>query len=241
MAIRLTPTAPTAPNDNLTGRSHWWGFPDLPEGVGWPCRRGEEPNNNVGEEPHGGVVEESNNNVVEGPNGGSEEGEELLTFVCQVDLAEVAPLDREGLLPHEGMLWFFADLDYFLGDTEAPCEGTGEWPQDSFRVIYSPHCSSLHTHEAYWADGTPATLPAEAIVFAPAEESEFGHKLLGQPAMTEGYEDEDNSRQVSLLQVDEEERWGLRFFDCGLINFVIDRNDLRSLRFERVRLCLHTL
>ena len=190
--------------EELTGKSHWWGFPDLPETFEWPCNADGE----------------------------------LLTFVCQIRLEELAELDAAGVLPHQGMLWFFAELDYFLGDLDAPCGGTGEWEKDKFKVLYSAETSELFTHTYYWEDGEPAVLAAEAMRFEPTTESDFGFKLLGMPAMTEGYEAE-NEGLMSLLQLDEEERWGLRFFDCGTINFMVptarDRAD-----FSAVSLCLHS-
>ena len=172
--------------DDLTGKSHWWGFPDLPEAFDWPC-------NNNGD---------------------------LLTFICQISLDDIVNLDPENKLPHNGMLWFFADIDYFLGDLDAPCCGTGEWAPDTFKVLYSEDCSDLLTHEYYWEDGEPAVLAAEDMIFEATSETDFGFKLLGMPAMTEGYENE-NEGLMSLLQLDEEERWGLRFFDCGTVNFMI--------------------
>lgn len=43
------------------------------------------------------------------------EGEYPLTFICQIDCEDIAPFDKEGLLPHEGMLYFFAAIDEFIG------------------------------------------------------------------------------------------------------------------------------
>ena len=63
-------------------------------------------------------------------------------------------------------------------------------------------------------------LDAEEMTFEETSETDFGFKLLGMPAMTEGYENE-NEGLMSLLQLDEEERWGLRFFDCGTVNFMV--------------------
>ena len=183
MAIKIN-IQPTA--EDLAGKSHWWGFPDLPETCEWPC---------------------------------NEDGD-LLTFICQIHLEEVAELDVDNILPHKGMIWFFADLDYFLGDLDAPCGGTGEWERGTFKVLYSEDCSNLLTHEYYWEDGEPAVLPAEEMTFEAASETDFSFKLLGMPAMTEGYENE-NEGLMSLLQLDEEERWGLRFFDCGTVNFMV--------------------
>ena len=140
MAIKIN-IQPTA--EDLAGKSHWWGFPDLPEICEWPC---------------------------------NEDGD-LLTFICQISLEDISELDSENRLPHKGMIWFFADLDYFLGDLDAPCGGTGEWEPGTFKVIYSEDCSDLLTHEYYWEDGEPAVLPAEEMTFEAASETDFGNIL----------------------------------------------------------------
>ena len=201
MAIKIN-IFPT--DGNLTAKSHWWGFPDMPEAFEWPF-------NNDGD---------------------------LLTFICQIRLEDIAGLDSECRLPHKGMLWFFADLDYFLGDLDAACAGLGEWNPTAFKVLYCEDCSELHTHEYYWEDGEPAVLPAEKMSFEPASDEDSGFKLLGMPAMTEGYENE-NEGMMSLLQLDEDERWGLRFFDCGTVNFMIPVK--RGIDdFSSVSFCLHS-
>ena len=201
MAIKIN-IKPT--EEDLAGKSHWWGFPDLPEAFEWPC----------------------------------DEDGNLLTFICQISLEDISELDSENRLPHKGMIWFFADLDYFLGDLDAPCGGTGEWEPGTFKVLYSEDCSDLLTHEYYWEDGEPAVLPAEEMTFEAASETDFGFKLLGLPALTEGYENE-NEGFMSLLQMDEEERWGLRFFDCGTMNFMIPAERTND-DFSNVSLCLHS-
>ena len=201
MAIKIN-IQPTA--EDLAGKSHWWGFPDLPEACEWPC---------------------------------NEDGD-LLTFICQISLEDISELDSDNRLPHKGMIWFFADLDYYLGDHDAPCGGTGEWESGTFKVIYSEDNSGLLTHEYYWEDGDPAVLPAEEMTFEAASETDFGFKLLGMPAMTEGYENE-NEGLMSLLQMDEEERWGLRFFDCGTVNFMVPL-DRQNDDFSNVSFCLHS-
>ena len=201
MAIKIN-IQPTA--EDLAGKSHWWGFPDLPEACEWPC---------------------------------NEDGD-LLTFICQISLEDISEFDTDNRLPHKGIIWFFADLDYFLGDLDAPCGGTGEWEPGTFKVLYSEDCSDMLTHEYYWEDGVPAVLPAEEMTFEAASETDFGFKLLGMPAMTEGYENE-NEGLMSLLQMDEEERWGLRFFDCGTVNFMIPTERTND-DFSNVSLCLHS-
>ena len=201
MAIKIN-IQPTA--EDLAGKSHWWGFPDLPEICEWPC---------------------------------NEDGD-LLTFICQISLEDISEFDTDNRLPHKGIIWFFADLDYFLGDLDAPCGGTGEWKPGTFKVLYSEDCSDLLTHEYYWEDGEPAVLPAEEMTFEAASETDFGFKLLGLPALTEGYENE-NEGLMSLLQMDEEERWGLRFFDCGTVNFMIPTERTND-DFSNVSFCLHS-
>ena len=202
MAIKINLHTTT---EDLAGKSHWWGFPDLPEDFEWPC-------NNDGD---------------------------LLTFICQIRLEEIAELDHDGRLSHKGMIWFFADLDYFLGDLDAPCGGTGEWDPGTFKVLYCKDNTELFTHEYYWEDGHPAVLASEKMTFQNTSETDFGFKLLGMPAMTEGYENE-NEGLFSLLQLDEEERWGLRFFDSGTVNFMLPK-DCANDDFSNVSFVLHSL
>ena len=202
MAIKIN-IQPTA--EDLAGKSHWWGFPDLPEICEWPC---------------------------------NEDGD-LLTFICQISLEDISEFDTDNRLPHKGIIWFFADLDYFLGDLDAPCGGTGEWEPGTFKVLYSEDCSDMLTHEYYWGDGEPAVLPAEEMTFEAASETDFGFKLLGLPAMTEGYENE-NEGMVSLLQLDEDDRCHLRFFDCGTINFMMPIESLKKRDFSKASLYLHS-
>lgn len=160
--------------------------------------------------------------------------DEPLTFVCQIRCEDIADLDAEGLLPHEGMLYFFAALDYFLGDIDTPAyPGMGLWPKKYFRVLYSPTCDELHTHRIVNEDGSPAHLPAEALTFTACEEACDGLRLLGRPYI------EDVCEQVpgllSLLQIDECDRWGLTFHDCGTLNFLIRPDDLLSRRWDKTK------
>ena len=82
--IATTPSA-----ENLVGKSHWWGAPDLPESITYPYEEVADADGTTYPEP--------------------------LTFVCQIRCRDIAPLDADNLLPHTGMLYFFAPIDYFLG------------------------------------------------------------------------------------------------------------------------------
>lgn len=198
----------TQPADNpLFGQSKWWGQPDMPEEL---------------EYPEITLVDDD-----------GEEYQDPLTFVCQLRCEELAPLNPEGLLPHGGMLWFFAALDYFLGDMDSPAyPGMGPWQQKYFRVLYSPKCDDLHTHSIVYDDGTPVGLPAEAITFSLCDESGDGIRLLGEPYIEEVREEMPS--RMSLLQIDEDDRWNLIFHDCGMLNFLITPDDLRNHRWDKV-------
>lgn len=196
--------------DVLYGESKWWGFPDLPDELDWPTAKADDD---------------------------GEEFDDPLTFICQIKCSDIAPLDPEGLLPHEGMLYFFAALDYFLGDLDAfTTPGMGEWPSDCFKVLYSPVCEILNTHTLMYDEDTPAAPAPEAISFGDFKDSYT--QILGEPLIEEvrealpGY--------VPLLQIDENDDWGLRFFDCGMLCFMIKPENLAAQRFDRVRAYLYS-
>ena len=190
--------------DVLYGESKWWGFPDLPDELDWPTVKADDD---------------------------GEEFDDPLTFICQIKCSDLAPFDPEGLLPHEGMLYFFAALDYFLGDLDAfTSPGMGEWPSEYFKVLYSPTSEGLNTHTLMYDEDTPACPAPERIIFS--NEDSYT-RLLGEPYLEEvreafrGY--------VSLLQIDENDDWDLRFFDSGMLNFIIKPADLAARRFDKVR------
>lgn len=159
---------------------------------------------------------------------GDEVYEEPLTFVCQIRCDEIAPFDTARLLPREGMLWIFAPLDYFLGERESPLDY--HMPP---RVLYRRQISDLRPYDLHWEDtGESVFRPAEKIVFTVAEHaSADGLMMLGTP-----YQDEvrlGHEGDVCLLQVDEDDRWGLRFYDCGMYYVFVPARDLARLRLDR--------
>lgn len=222
-------------NEDLTGKSKWWGQVNLPDNLNLP------------------MIE-------------YEDGEDdPMTMVCQIRCADLAPFDKENLLPHEGMLYFFADIDEFVGalhkekfdDDEEPYEeeeldiedyidegycgnGMGEWSDDAFRVLYSPTEEGLKTHSVYGPDGEPYELPAEKITFEVYDDAEaMGFKMLGKPyyeEIQEMYPD-----YINLLQIDENEDWGLTLYDCGMIYFLIHPEDLKARRFDKTVVYFHSL
>ncbi len=190
-------------SESLVGLSHWWGAPDLPEDMPYPCVT---------------VCDDD-----------GEEYEESLTFVCQIRCSDIAALDPEGMLPHKGMLWFFAPLDYFLGETDSPLDY--HIPPV---VLYSPSADGLQPYDLHWEEtGESVFRPAESISFSESGVAEGdGHALLAVPLQDEVR----NARPgaFALLQIDEDERWGLRFYDCGMYYIMISPEDLKTRRWNKV-------
>ena len=238
----------------LFGQSKWWGFPDMPEELEYP----EVP---VREE----YVDDDGRDAVD-------EYDDPLTFICQIRCSDLAAMDPKGLLPHEGMLYFFAALDYFLGNLDAVVSpGLGEWEAPCFKVLWAPSCENLHTHSILYEDGSEACLPAVPMAFgggagdvsggiagssAPAgscgagdvsgdaddscgvggdscEMTGDGFQLLGRPFYDEVVQEMPG--MINLLQLDENDDWNLRFFDCGMLNFLITPADLAARRWSAVR------
>lgn len=195
-------------SDPLEGQSKWWGAPDLPLDMDYPCASDGEP----------------------------------LLFVCQIRLEDIAQYDTENLLPHTGMLYFFADmaeyvesLDGFSGDEH---NGLGEWSEGCYRVLYSPTCENLEPFAVVYDDDEPAFLKAEKILFSEVGDNHDSFKLLGRPyyeEISELYPDD-----VCLLQIDESDEWALRLYDCGMICFLISPEDLAAQRWDKTKVYFHS-
>lgn len=201
-------------NNDLFGQSKWWGAPDLPED--W-----------------------------EYPEMVNEEGNPLpLLFLCQIRCSDLATFDTKNLLPHKGMLYFFAAIQDFLedfdfGNSIPLYHGYGELSKEYFKVLYSPTTDNLSTYEILWEDDTPAYMTEEEAITFSAEkpDDDYGEfYLLGSPTYTEI--EENYPDYINLLQIDEEDRWSLRFIDLGQLNFLIKPEDLAKRNFDNVLLHL---
>ena len=139
MAIKLT----LQPTERiLFCGSKWWGDPDMPENMQYP------------------TIEVT------------EDGETFdypLTFICQINCDDIAPYDKENLLPHEGMLYFFAAIDKWIGYDSPTQNGTGEWPKGHFVVKYAKSInfetfqSSMMSplQKRRWRLSSPSVLPTK--------------------------------------------------------------------------------
>lgn len=210
--INFNPT-----EEDLTGKSKWWGAADLPDDF-YPMIPYDDGD------------------------------DDAMPFVCQIRCADLAPYDPDNLLPHNGMLYFFAAINeyvkelaekYDLEALELEHNGLGEWSDEVFRVLYSPTEDHLVTHELLDEEGSPAYLPAEKMTFGPSKLDSPGFRLLGDPYFEEI--EQWYPEYINLLQIDENEDWGLEFYDCGMINFLIKPEDLKARRFDRVLLYFHSL
>lgn len=104
----------------LFGMSKLWGCADLPHGCNYPEVEWVDEDGMTCADP--------------------------MTFICQIRLQDIAAYDSENLFPHTGMLYFFADIDYFLGNLEADSPGMGQWDKDRYCVLYAPETERLDTH-----------------------------------------------------------------------------------------------
>lgn len=211
MAIRMT----LQKSDRvLFCGSKWFGDPDMPENMQYP------------------TVEVT------------EEGETYdypLTFICQINCEDIAPYDKEGRLPHEGMLYFFAALDEWLGYESATHNGLGEWPKGEFVVKYAKSINFETFQSCILVDDEdqPLTDPELEIVFSECDDAADGIKLLGVPFF------EDVRQQypdmINLLQLDENDEIGLRFYDGGNLNLLMKESDLKFGNWKRGKAFLHSL
>ena len=186
--------------------SKWWGDPDMPENMQYPTMEVNE------------------------------EGETFdypLTFVCQINCEDIAPFDKEGRLPHEGMLYFFAAIDDYIG-YESPVQNpTGEWPKGRLVVKYakSINFETFQTCMLVGDEDEQLTEPELTITFSECEDSENGIKMLA------GCTDENYPDHVSLLQIASDAVGGIELKD-QTINVVMKESDLKFGNWKRAKAIL---
>ncbi len=211
MAIRIK-TFRT--ESNLFCQSKWWGNPDLPPQVEYPTFKVKED---------------------------GEEFDYPLTFICQIDCEDIAPYDKEGRLPHEGMLYFFAAIDEYIGYDSPIHEGLGKWTAKTVVVKYSKTINMETFNSCILVDDEEQELaePEMGIEFSECDELADGIKLLGLPF----FEDvrRENEGCINLLQLDEDEELEMRFYDCGMLNILIKDSDLGFGNWKRSFGFLHSL
>ena len=162
--------------------SKWWGDPDMPEQMEYP------------------TIEVT------------EDGETYdypLTFVCQINCEDIATLDAEGKLPHEGMLYFFAALDKWLGYDSPTQNDFGEWSKGHLVVKYAKTINFETFQSRILVDdqGQSLTEPEMQISFELCDDDAECIKLLGIPTsedVREKYPPMLNLLQIPGLESDAE-------------------------------------
>ena len=177
--------------------SKWWGDPDMPENMQYP------------------TIEVT------------EDGETFdypLTFVCQINCEDIAALDPENKLPHEGLLYFFAALDKWIGYDSPTQNDLGEWSKGHFVVKYAKAINFETFQSCMLVDDEDQALTEREleIVFSECADDEKCIKLLGapsDPAVAEKYPD-----LLNLLQIVRSENLDVEF--DGELNLLMKPSDL---------------
>lgn len=192
-----------------TCSSRFWGNPDLPPGYAYP-----EYTDSDGETwPY--------------------------TFICQINLEDLARYEKTNPLPHKGMLLFFAKIDYYMGcDTDDFISGYISGADD-VKVLYFPDCGDFEELEILDENSDPYNPQELQITFAEKTEKYADEHMLFAPPEHREWENWDPPFEdwPILLQVDSfsGEDFDLNFMDCGVLDFLISPDDLAKHNFDNVR------
>ena len=149
-----------------------------------------------------------------------------LTFICQINCEDIAPYDKENRLPHEGMIYFFAAIDEWLGYESPTGQGTGEWPKGYYVVKYAKaiNFETFQTCMMVDDEGQQLTESELEIAFEECEDDAEGIKILGTPSGSDArgkYPD-----MLNLLQLASEPVSGMSFPEGMTLNLMIKDSDL---------------
>lgn len=184
--------------------SKWWGDPDMPENMQYPTME---------------VTEED------------EKFDYPLTFVCQINCEDIAPYDKENKLPHEGMLYFFAAIDDYIG-YESPVQNPdGEWPKGRISVKYakSINFETFQTCMLVGDEDEQLTEPELEIVFSECGDDEPGIKMLCNDSI--------QPEHLTLMQMVSDTVSGLNLQDKK-ISFIMKDSDLKFGNWKRAKAIL---
>lgn len=105
-----------------------------------------------------------------------------LTFLCQISLYDIAELDPDEILPHDGMLYFFADIDDLLGYDTGIRHEAGEWPKGHALVKFTKtvNMETFQSQIQLDEDGEALTQKAVPLTFEACEPTYGGLAMLGK-------------------------------------------------------------
>lgn len=186
--------------------SKWWGDPDMPENMQYPTME---------------VTEEG------------ETFDYPLTFICQINCEDIAPFDKEGSLPHEGMLYFFAAIDDYIGYESPVHNPSGEWPKGRIMVKYakSINFETFQTCMLVGDEDEQLTEPELEIVFSECNDDAEGIKMLSRVVP------EEYPEHLNLLELVSEQTSGLDF-GSGKLEILIKESDLKFGNWKRAKAVL---
>ena len=178
--------------------SKWWGDPDMPENMQYP------------------TIEVT------------EDGETFdypLTFICQINCEDIAALDPDGHLPHEGMLYFFAAIDKWIGYDSPTTNDRGEWSKGHFVVKYAKAINFETFQSCMLVDDDDQALTEREmeITFSECADDEKCIKMLGTPSSSDV--SDKYSDLVNLLQIVKDENLDVEFE--GELNLLVKPSDLK--------------
>ncbi len=186
--------------------SKWWGDPDMPENMQYPTME---------------VTEEG------------ETYDYPLTFICQINCEDIAPFDKEEMLPHEGMLYFFGALDDYTGYESPVHNPAGEWPKGRLVVKYAKaiNFETFQTCMLVGDEDEQLTESELEIVFSECADDEPCIKMLGNTEITE---------HVNLMSLVSDAVAGMDF-NGGTIDIVIKKSDLCYGNWKKAKAVLNSL
>ena len=193
-----------------------------------------------------------------------------LSLLLQIDCADLASLDHEGLLPTSGQLYFFYELSQMdrdgkendvqviyndlpssqLNRLEYPVNLDKKYQLQECRLQFSQFMS-VPTHstiEPLNEEDEDARL--EAIILLWDESHTDIGSMLGYPYLIQGPIVDDLSDDVLLLQLystnnkygqkDDKFPHDLLFGDYGIIYFYIKREDLLARHFDNIKFAMQS-
>lgn len=197
--------------------SHFWGNPHLPKGVEFP------------------TYTDADGDTLE------------YRFICQINLADIASLDVDNILPHKGLLSFFAKIERYLGNYD-DCYSLSGYISDAddVKVLYFPDAPAPGEESQFVEvvlldeDDTPVNPMAMKMEFSHSRPADCyeEHALFAEPTHREweSWDPPFEEWQI-LLQIDsfDGDGFNLNFMDCGVLDLLISPQALAAHDFGNVR------
>ncbi len=184
--------------------SKWWGDPDMPADMAYPMME---------------------------VNDEGESYDYPLTFICQINCEDIAAFDSAGLLPHEGMLYFFAAIDDYIGYKSPLDNPIGEWPKGRMVVKYAKEINfeTFQTCMLLGDGDEQLTEPELEIVFSAATEGDCNGIMMLPPC--------DTPDLSILLKIMSDQIGGIDF-SGGSLDIIIKDSDLRFGNWKKAKAVL---